>query len=125
MHVCVGIYSCPAYYYPRRTGSRERPSFIVAVDLRSGDKTPEHWTKRGTAILLSLDVWLTDHWVSDESVGGLQLAQQTLPSRKLHRYSAFLFSAEFNSLDIHNEKHIAWQIDLNSHVTLICCQRIE
>jgi len=54
--VCPGIYSCPAYYYPRRTGTRERPSFIVAVDLKSGDKVPEHWTKRGTALLLSLDV---------------------------------------------------------------------
>jgi len=54
--VCLGIYSCPAYYYPRRTGTRERPSFIVAVDLRSGEKVSEHWTKRGTALLLSLDV---------------------------------------------------------------------
>jgi len=54
--VCVGIYPCPAYYYPVRTGTRERPSFIVAVDLKSGDKAPEHWIKRGTALLLSLDV---------------------------------------------------------------------
>jgi len=54
--VCEGIYPCPAYYYPVRTGTRERPSFIVAVDLKSGDKAPEHWIKRGTALLLSLDV---------------------------------------------------------------------
>jgi len=58
--LCVGVYSCPAYYYPRRTGTRERPSFIVAVDLKSGEKSPEHWTKRGTALLMSLDVWLSD-----------------------------------------------------------------
>jgi dynein heavy chain len=51
-----GVYACPAYYYPRRSGTTGRPSYIVAVDLKSGEKTPEHWIKRGTAILLSLDI---------------------------------------------------------------------
>ena len=40
--------------YPVRTGSRERPSYVVTVELKSGAATPEFWTKRGTAILLSL-----------------------------------------------------------------------
>ena len=50
-----GIYSCPLYMYPVRTGTRERPSFVVAVDLPSGQAVPEHWTKRGTALLLATD----------------------------------------------------------------------
>lgn len=49
------IYECPLYMYPIRTGTRERPSFVVAVDLESGDAVPEHYTKRGTALLLSTD----------------------------------------------------------------------
>jgi dynein heavy chain len=50
-----GLYSCPCYMYPVRTGSRERPSFMLEVDLKSGSKPAEYWTKRGTALLLSLD----------------------------------------------------------------------
>ncbi|RHZ13385.1 hypothetical protein DYB31_011193, partial [Aphanomyces astaci] len=50
-----GTYSCPLYMYPIRTGTRERPSFMIAVDLRCGaGKSPDLWTKRGTAMLLSL-----------------------------------------------------------------------
>ncbi|RHW71011.1 Dynein heavy chain and region D6 of dynein motor [Trypanosoma brucei equiperdum] len=49
------IYECPLYMYPLRTGTRERPSFVVAVDLESGEAVPEHYTKRGTALLLSTD----------------------------------------------------------------------
>ncbi|RNC58316.1 putative dynein heavy chain, partial [Trypanosoma cruzi] len=49
------IYECPLYMYPIRTGTRERPSFVVAVDLPSGEAVPEHYTKRGTALLLSTD----------------------------------------------------------------------
>ncbi|CEG44893.1 flagellar inner arm dynein 1 heavy chain beta [Plasmopara halstedii] len=50
-----GMYTCPLYMYPLRTGTRERPSFIIAVDLKVGPgKTPEFWTRRGTALLLSL-----------------------------------------------------------------------
>ncbi|XP_017966438.1 dynein heavy chain 2, axonemal-like [Drosophila navojoa] len=44
-----GIYHCPAYYYPIRSGS-----FIIAIDLKSGNEKPEYWIKRGSAILLSL-----------------------------------------------------------------------
>jgi len=51
-----GVYQCPLYMYPLRTGSRERPSFMITVDLKSGPNTePEHWVKRGTALLLALD----------------------------------------------------------------------
>lgn len=51
-----GVYQCPLYMYPLRTGSRERPSFMLTVELKSGASTePEHWVKRGTALLLALD----------------------------------------------------------------------
>jgi len=39
---------------PLRTGSRERPSFMVMVDLKSGSCDSDFWIKRGTALLLSL-----------------------------------------------------------------------
>lgn len=45
----IRIYSCPAYYIPDRAGS-----FVTEVDLNSGGKRPDIWTKRGTAILLNL-----------------------------------------------------------------------
>eukprot|EP00163_Fabomonas_tropica_P002875 TRINITY_DN1232_c0_g1_i1.p1 TRINITY_DN1232_c0_g1~~TRINITY_DN1232_c0_g1_i1.p1 ORF type:complete len:4516 (+),score=1594.38 TRINITY_DN1232_c0_g1_i1:127-13674(+) len=48
-----GVYSCPCYYYPIRTGTRERPSFMLAIDLKSGEQEPDFWTRRGTAILMS------------------------------------------------------------------------
>lgn len=48
-----GIYQCPMYMYPVRTGTRERPSFVLAVDIPSGSAEPEQWVKRGTALLLS------------------------------------------------------------------------
>jgi dynein heavy chain len=32
-----------------------RPSFVVAVDLKAGEKMPDHWAKRGTALLMALD----------------------------------------------------------------------
>ncbi|XP_053403796.1 dynein axonemal heavy chain 2-like isoform X5 [Mercenaria mercenaria] len=53
--VTKGIYTCPCYYFPNRSGSMGRPSFIVAVELKSGEKTADHWAKRGTALLMSLD----------------------------------------------------------------------
>jgi len=49
-----GIYNCPLYMYPIRTGSRERPSFMVMVDLKAGAADTEFWIKRGTALLLAL-----------------------------------------------------------------------
>ena len=48
-----GYYSCPLYMYPVRTGTRERPSYVVSVDIRSGRYTAEFWTKRGVALLLA------------------------------------------------------------------------
>jgi len=47
------IYQCPLYMYPVRTGTRERPSFVVWVELKSGEFTPSFWIKRGTAMLLA------------------------------------------------------------------------
>ena len=49
-----GLYVCPCYYYPNRSGIG-RPSFIVAVDLKTGAMPAEHYVKRGTALLMSLD----------------------------------------------------------------------
>jgi len=49
-----GFYSCPLYMYPVRTGTRERPSFQINVDLRTGSADADHWIMRGTALLLSL-----------------------------------------------------------------------
>lgn len=40
--------------YPVRTGTRERPSFMVFVDLKAGAVDSDHWVKRGTALLLAL-----------------------------------------------------------------------
>jgi dynein heavy chain len=49
-----GMYTCPIYMYPVRTGTRERPSFMIAADIKSGLQDSDFWTKRGTAMLLSL-----------------------------------------------------------------------
>jgi dynein heavy chain len=49
-----GMYTCPLYLYPVRTGTRERPSFMIAVEIKAGKYTPEFWVKRGTALLLAL-----------------------------------------------------------------------
>lgn len=48
-----GTYNCPLYLYPVRTGTRERPSYMISIDLKSGSRPPEFWIKRGTALLLS------------------------------------------------------------------------
>ncbi|XP_078389870.1 dynein axonemal heavy chain 2 [Cetorhinus maximus] len=50
-----GIYSCPCYYYSQRAGSNRHTSFVVGIELKTGDKPSDHWIKRGTALLLSLD----------------------------------------------------------------------
>ncbi|GMI05338.1 hypothetical protein TrVE_jg1168 [Triparma verrucosa] len=46
-------YACPVYMYPVRTGSRERPSYVCTVELKSGNNPSEFWIKRGVALLLS------------------------------------------------------------------------
>jgi dynein heavy chain len=51
----TNVYSSPCYYYPVREGTRERPSFMFYIDLKSGDYGQEFWIKRGTALLLSID----------------------------------------------------------------------
>lgn len=51
--VTKGIYICPIYMYPVRTGTRERPSFVISCELKSGKVSNEYWTKRGTALLLA------------------------------------------------------------------------
>ena len=48
-----GIYECPCYYYPIRTGIIAKDSFMLKVDLKTGDQVPEFWIKRGTALLMS------------------------------------------------------------------------
>lgn len=48
-----GFYNCPIYIYPFRSGSRERPSYVVNIDIRCGKFTSDFWTKRGVALLLS------------------------------------------------------------------------
>ena len=54
--VAKGFYSCPLYMYPIRTGSRERPSYVVSIDVRCGRFTSDFWTKRGVALLLSTGI---------------------------------------------------------------------
>ncbi|XP_068440309.1 dynein axonemal heavy chain 2 [Clinocottus analis] len=49
------MYVCPCYYFPVRSGSADRPSFVVSIELKSGAVTPDHWIKRGTALLMSVD----------------------------------------------------------------------
>eukprot|EP01116_Phalansterium_solitarium_P023771 TRINITY_DN849_c1_g1_i4.p1 TRINITY_DN849_c1_g1~~TRINITY_DN849_c1_g1_i4.p1 ORF type:complete len:3887 (-),score=1955.58 TRINITY_DN849_c1_g1_i4:123-11783(-) len=48
-------YMCPCYIYPVRVATRERPSFIVPVELDPGNVKPEHWVKRATALLLTTE----------------------------------------------------------------------
>ncbi|XP_014680873.1 PREDICTED: dynein heavy chain 2, axonemal-like [Priapulus caudatus] len=45
-----GVYACPCYYYGKREGS-----YIVTIDLKAGTDAADHWTKRGTALLMSLE----------------------------------------------------------------------
>jgi dynein heavy chain len=52
-----GVYVCPLYYYPNRAGEggAKAWSFVLNVDLKTGDCAPKHWVKRGTALLMSLE----------------------------------------------------------------------
>uniref|UniRef100_A0A3P9PK94 Dynein axonemal heavy chain 2 n=1 Tax=Poecilia reticulata TaxID=8081 RepID=A0A3P9PK94_POERE len=49
------MYLCPCYYFSVRAGKDGRPAYVVAVELKSGAVSPDHWVKRGTALLMSLD----------------------------------------------------------------------
>lgn len=53
--ITKGVYMCPCYYYPNRAVGSGRPSFVVAVDLKTGAMNADHYIKRGTALLMSLD----------------------------------------------------------------------
>ena len=48
------MYVCPCYYYPKREGTVSLDSFMLNVDIKSGDYPAEFWVKRGTALLMSL-----------------------------------------------------------------------
>jgi dynein heavy chain len=50
-----GMHLTPLYMYPVRTGPDTRPSYMMDVDLKTGAKDSTFWTRRGTALLLSLD----------------------------------------------------------------------
>mmetsp|Transcript_14972 Transcript_14972/g.25481 ORF Transcript_14972/g.25481 Transcript_14972/m.25481 type:complete len:81 (-) Transcript_14972:48-290(-) len=47
------MYLCPCYYYPKREGTIGKDSFMLNVDLKSGDYPQEFWVKRGTALVMS------------------------------------------------------------------------
>ncbi|KAI8915474.1 dynein heavy chain and region D6 of dynein motor-domain-containing protein [Powellomyces hirtus] len=49
-----GVYACPLYYYPIRSGTRERPSFVIAMELKTGQHDQDFFVKRGAAALASL-----------------------------------------------------------------------
>jgi dynein heavy chain len=49
-----GMYICPLYYYPIRSGTRERPSYIISLELKTGTFDSDFFVKRGTAVLASL-----------------------------------------------------------------------
>jgi dynein heavy chain len=46
-------YTCPCYYYPIRQGGIGRDSFMINIELKTGDQIPDFWVKRGTALLMS------------------------------------------------------------------------
>ena len=50
------MYSCPCYVYPVRKGTVDKDSFMLNIDIKSGDYPQDFWIKRGTAILMSLSV---------------------------------------------------------------------
>jgi dynein heavy chain len=49
----TGVYHCPLYIFPLRVGTKDKSSFMIWVDLKSGQFDQAFWTKRGAALLLS------------------------------------------------------------------------
>ena len=47
-----GYYSCPCYYYPNRAGEGGSSawSFVIAVELKAGTYSSDHWIKRGSKL---------------------------------------------------------------------------
>ena len=50
------LYACPCYVCPNRAIDNAKPSFVVY--LQTGPMSSDHYIKRGTALLMSLDNWL-------------------------------------------------------------------
>ncbi|GIQ83671.1 dynein heavy chain, partial [Kipferlia bialata] len=48
------VFTAPCYYYPQRTGTREKPSFIIGIEVLTGALSQEHWIKRGVGLLLNV-----------------------------------------------------------------------
>lgn len=47
-------YVCPMYACPDRAGSNQSaPSYVFPIHFNTGRKSPDHWVKRGVAVLLS------------------------------------------------------------------------
>ena len=53
-----GLYECPCYYYPNRQGGIGRDSYMLRIDLKTGDQPSDFWVKRGTALLMSTAQWV-------------------------------------------------------------------
>ena len=47
-------YTCPMYICPDRAGPSQSPSYFFSLNLNSGEKSSDHWVKRGVAILLTI-----------------------------------------------------------------------
>jgi dynein heavy chain len=48
------VCECPCYYYPIRSGTVSKDSFMLKVDLKAGEYSAEFWVKRGAALLMAL-----------------------------------------------------------------------
>jgi hypothetical protein len=97
----TGIYTCPCYYYPNRAGNIDRSSFIVGVEMKAGEKSPDHWVKRGTALLMSLDIWkFPDHWVKRGTALLMSLDIWKFSDHWVKRVTAFLMNLDIWNLTI-------------------------
>lgn len=56
IHLLAGLYACPLYYYPMRSGFMGRPSFVMYIDFKSGVQSIEHWIRRAAGALLSTEI---------------------------------------------------------------------
>lgn len=97
MLMCAGTYSCPCYYFPVRAGRAAQPSFVVGIELKSGAATPDHWIKRGTALLMSLDSW--------------ELQQTHFVSRQVYSFCcSSLVRCLFLNFKVHSYKNISYSV---------------
>lgn len=51
-----GMYAAPCYYFQHREGfgGAKAWSYVLTVDLKSGEHASEHWVKRATAVIMNL-----------------------------------------------------------------------